>query len=427
LEACHGDLAVRHRQEGSFPSEVVSFPGSLLAEMEGREDAPVVLEAVTASKGRARWSDGAVPRAVEFDMAAVDTLPTLPDMPKDNRELPHGFLAALTEAARTTAKDSARFALARVQLRGRDEQVVATDGRQLLIQGGLSFPWVENVLVPRLAVFGQRDVMFDDPVHIGRARDVIVLEVGSWRFLLRIDKEARYPQIEQVIPPESAVTSRLCLDAEDASFLKATLPKLPSADEDHAPITLELATPPVVRAKGEADGQLTEVALMRSTVSGKHVRLNLDRRHLLRALKLGFTEVQVVAADTAIALRDALRVFVFVPLSPDGALPPDPQAVRVPSAEGDVGPHPLSPERTKPLMPVVPPNGNGNDADEHGRSSTPSNGIVDLIADAEALREVLHEAAGRTGRLVAALKHQRRQERAVRTAMASLRQLQLDQ
>jgi hypothetical protein len=50
----------------------------------------------------------------------------------------------------------------------------------------------------------------------------------------------------------------------------------------------------------------------------------------------------------------------------------------------------------------------------------------DVLAEAEALRDVLHDAFSRTSRLVAALKLQRRQTKAVAQAMASLKQLQLD-
>jgi hypothetical protein len=75
---------------------------------------------------------------------------------------------------------------------------------------------------------------------------------------------------------------------------------------------------------------------------------------------------------------------------------------------------------------MAAPQQNGNDAENNGRSETQTNGIVDLIAEAERLRELLQEATGRTGRLIAALKLQRRQTRAVQQAMASLRQLQPD-
>jgi hypothetical protein len=48
-----------------------------------------------------------------------------------------------------------------------------------------------------------------------------------------------------------------------------------------------------------------------------------------------------------------------------------------------------------------------------------------LIEDAEQLRASLHDAGVRVSRLLAALKQQRRQSRALRSAMASLQQLQL--
>ena len=53
----------------------------------------------------------------------------------------------------------------------------------------------------------------------------------------------------------------------------------------------------------------------------------------------------------------------------------------------------------------------------------PPDGPPDLLAEAEAVRDLLHDAAARVGRLVAALKHQRRQTRAIRQAVESLRGL----
>ena len=49
----------------------------------------------------------------------------------------------------------------------------------------------------------------------------------------------------------------------------------------------------------------------------------------------------------------------------------------------------------------------------------------DVIAEAEALRTVVQDANARIARLLAALKHQRCQSRAVRAAMQSLQQLRL--
>ncbi len=66
-----------------------------------------------------------------------------------------------------------------------------------------------------------------------------------------------------------------------------------------------------------------------------------------------------------------------------------------------------------PQRPVPPPRNGAPPADE----------ADDLLAEAEALRALLGEAAGRANRLTLALKHQRRQSKALRAALASLRGL----
>ena len=53
-------------------------------------------------------------------------------------------------------------------------------------------------------------------------------------------------------------------------------------------------------------------------------------------------------------------------------------------------------------------------------------GPAEVIAEAEAVRSLLQDAGGRLGRLVAALKQQRRQARAVQQAVQSLQQLRIE-
>ena len=52
-------------------------------------------------------------------------------------------------------------------------------------------------------------------------------------------------------------------------------------------------------------------------------------------------------------------------------------------------------------------------------------GLAALIREAEALHEALGDARSRAGRLVVALRKQRRRERLVAATLASLRQLRL--
>ena len=107
------------------------------------------------------------------------------------------------------------------------------------------------------------------------------------------------------------------------------------------------------------------------------------------------------------------------------ALPPGADVIRVGPTEGAAStPPPPIPMSKEPDMP--PPN-NGP-SPEAGRVREPQLekwDIEDVIAETESLRWVLQDANARTLRLLAALKHQRRQGRAVRAAMQSLQQLRL--
>ena len=77
-------------------------------------------------------------------------------------------------------------------------------------------------------------------------------------------------------------------------------------------------------------------------------------------------------------------------------------------------------------MPTTRPHGdpapdNGKPPDQPVRV-----GLSDVIAETEALRNLLHDAFARTSRLLGALKQQKRQARAVQEAMRSLQELDLD-
>jgi hypothetical protein len=427
LQARQGEVALRCRLEGSSPlEEEIAFRASLLSEIEGRDDSPVSLETVSPGKGRARWTDGDVPRVLDFDTVAPETLPALPPPPRQMRPLPPEFLNALAEATATAARESVRLALARIQLRGHAGEVVATDGRQLLIQGGFTFPWADDVLIPALPVFGHRALSVESPLALGRTRTDLVLRAGPWTLLLALDTAGRFPKADQVVPKPEAVTSRLRLDPEDATVLAAALPKLPGHDEQHAPVTLDLSQPPVVRARGQENGPVTEVVLTRSSSSGPPVRLCMARHHLRRALQLGFADIQIVSEDKPVCCCDSTRTYVWVPLDAKGVILPSAEALRIAGPEQSAQAESTAPERRTDPMPPIRANGdtppdNGAAADQQAQPS-----IVEVISEAEALRDLLHNAFARTSRLLAALKHQRRQAKAVQQAMQSLRQLQLD-
>src|SRR5439155_8332470 len=151
LEAEQVGVALRYQADEPRPEEHIAFRPNLLAEIEGRSDTPVALEEVGPGKGRARWATNGESLVRDFDTIKPDSLPPFPILPKQFTPQPPEFLTALDEAARTAARDTARYSLLRMQLRGKSGSVVGTDGRQLLVFGGFTLPWDDNVLVPRVA------------------------------------------------------------------------------------------------------------------------------------------------------------------------------------------------------------------------------------------------------------------------------------
>src|ERR1043166_4866436 len=82
----------------------------------------------------------------------------------------------------------------------------------------------------------------------------------------------------------------------------------------------------MVRGQPGSDDKDSELKLANPFVSGQPVSPMMDRHLLLRALQLGFTEVEIAQADRPVCCRDARRVFVWMPLGdpPAGARQPAP-------------------------------------------------------------------------------------------------------
>ena len=61
-----------------------------------------------------------------------------------------------------------------------DGTINATDGRQLLIQSGFTFPWQDAVLVPRNKVFTSPELPQDQPVAVAQSGDWAAVSAGRW-------------------------------------------------------------------------------------------------------------------------------------------------------------------------------------------------------------------------------------------------------
>ncbi|MCA1687002.1 MAG: hypothetical protein LC745_13740, partial [Planctomycetia bacterium] len=320
------------------PEEAIALPLDALADFEGKGDTPVVLEVAAPGRTVARWEDRNVPQTREYTVPDLAGLPPFPSPPTSWETSPSDLLDALAEAALTTDEGSTRYSLDSLQLRGDTGEVVATDGRQILIQGGFRFPWDGDLLVRRTPLFASRALPRDRPVGVGRTDGHVAVRAGDWAVWLTVRGDARFPRIEQAIPDAAAVTTRLRLDPEDAAFLGRVLDRLPGADEANAPATVDLNGQVAVRARGVEQAKATELVLANSSYSGAPVRVNTNRAFLARAVRLRFAEVEIVDAASPVTFRDRHRTFCFQPLSKESAVGPSDDVTRIESPSPNLRP-----------------------------------------------------------------------------------------
>jgi len=437
VRARSGGAAVEyHDPSEKLPTEDMWLPFDFLDDVEARRDDPVELEARPDGHIMAGWRDGNVPQCVRYDPVKPSDTDRFPEMPKKFTQNPPRLLVALRDAMETTDPDAVRFATNTIQLRGTSGTIAATDGRQVLIQHGFTFPWDDDVLMPRTRVFGSRELFCDGPVALARTGVWVVIRNGPWTVHRTIDTDGRFPEVDHHVPRAGDAAARLWIAPTNAESLAKSLPRLPGYDEFNGPVTVDLNGTVAIRARAEMQKEPTELTLCDSTCSGEPIRINTSRKYLARAVKLGFEEIHLYTPKVPVMCRDEHRRYVWALLGPDSAIPPSEGAIRITSAElQDEKPANVSISNHKPRR-RRPKAMSQRKPDQDGRTEAASRtrpaagdktGTLDLealIEHAEVLRGSLREALSKTSELVAALKRHRRQSKLVQSTLASLKRLQ---
>ena len=158
-------------------------------------------------------------------------------------------------------------------------------------------------------------------------------------------------------------------------------------------------------------------------------------------MRLGLRELSITGKETALACSDRHRTYISMPLSPESAIPPATDAIRIESA-GTENPNPSARARSKEGIPCVRPVSNSNgSAASNGNGQSNGHAKVNgqtrkatgrkaelqdaaaLIEQAEKLRTAVHDLMHQANGLVKALKQHRRQSRAVQQTLDQIRTL----
>ena len=249
------DALLTHVAPARGDDGVAVVPMAVLEAAEGGVGDPVELEVGPKLAGEARWSDRGVPKTHPFEAILPGKQHHPPDPPDDWHAAPPDLLSALHECGRTAAKDAGRFALTRVQVKGRAGHMIGTDGKTALVWSRLDLPFADDLLVPVLPVFGARELSGERDVRLGRTPMHLVVGAG------------RYPDVAGVIPRDAPTVAGI--DDADAAALADALPKRPGAGDDCRPVTLDLDGGVVIRARDDTTGKVEQLRLEASPSAGR--------------------------------------------------------------------------------------------------------------------------------------------------------------
>ncbi len=439
LQAQDAELAVSWTIPWAYPADTLIVPTVLLTDASQRTEGEVAIR-LQDGRLRAHWLDRGMPVEQEGDPLAADQLPPFPALPTEWACNPSTIYAALRQAMATTDPDSQRYALGCVQLNGSAGQITATDSRQALIQRGFQFPWSESLLIPARKLFTAEIFTTDTPAEIGRTGSHVALRCGTWTVIWTLETERRFPEVERILPPASAVRTRLQVDPADRDFAAERLSQLPQPDDNQRAVTLDLNGSVAVRARRSAESTPTELILRRSQRVGDEVRLCTDRRYLQRALELGFAEVGITSAEGPIICRDETRQYVWMTLAANGTVPPGDNPHQVDSLEtSPTRPRGVQQSASADIAQTVaspPQSADRNSASRspHQISSTgkatmtiPTESepdAADPVTQLLALRQQVRTIEQSLVTVARQLRARRKQQQLMQSTLASLRQLQ---
>lgn len=345
LRALTDELGIEWRIPCTAPPHTWYLPLELFETTGGKRHDYVTLTISTNQRVKARWTEQGIPQARDFELLVRDDLPEFPERPTTWHTLETHFWSGLQAAMPCVDHESTRYALGCFQLRGSAGQLIATNGKELLIQGGFSFPWTDDVLIPANRLLGCADLAQEGNPRLALHEDWLVLKLGDWTLWNKIRKEARFPQTQDIFPSSLAITTRLHLDQTDAQFLNKALDSLPGQAEFNHPLTMDLNGHVALRGQAGPGTPATELRLSRSRCEGEQLRLVTNREYLARAVRLGFREIAFTSSHAPAVCRDEQRIYLWALLTPESAIRSAPEHLQIDSAQAEPMPAQVSRSR----------------------------------------------------------------------------------
>jgi DNA polymerase III sliding clamp (beta) subunit (PCNA family) len=300
---------------------------------------------------------------------ALDEFPPETVVNAEPIKLDDAFKLALKQAFTCASEDSSRYVLQGACLDVSNKEahyVVATDARHIFSANSFLFDVPASIILPPGKFLTWDGFVEDGPWTLRYQPEVkgetqnahkpawVRLDSDHWTFVSK-PIEGQYPNWKQVVPPTEALKSHIILGEPGINMILEALPLLPGNEDLNQPVTLEVKGEYLtLKAKGKGDW--TEIPIP-AKVSGLPVTISMNRKYLTKALKFGFTQVDIEDKTSPVVFSTKGKMLVISPLGPPDAnqvadaptSPPDnPSATALPAATAPSVEQPASQSTSEP-------------------------------------------------------------------------------
>jgi hypothetical protein len=251
-------------------------------------------------------------------------------------QLPENFRATFKEAMECASEDTSRPVINSVYLDVEDKKghyVVGTNGRHLFSANSFTFGFKQSVVIPTRKFLewngwwdeGEATLAIKPPAKKDEF-PWLQFKVNQWTFTTRGCVE-EYPKWKNVVPAEECRPT-VTIPADAVASVLEVLARLPGAEDTNKGVTLNVSKNTLVLSGRSKDQpQPVSVPIVDAQIKGLPSTVTLNREYMIRALKFGLLDINIVDELRPVVFQARGRKMVVMPLRPDaGTTAPKPPA-----------------------------------------------------------------------------------------------------
>ena len=304
-------LECRVPAEVAEPMECIVSLDKLKGFIEGGDTRNMISIAAAGKNIRLTMDVAGQPMERSLEAMPLEDWPQLKTAPKVMAPISKDIFNLMKLAYPSASKDDTRRAITGICLD--KDGVSATDGSQL-VRLNCALPLKEQVILPNTRLLASG--FFKDDGAMGVIMDKkdithVCFQSGPWSYTVRCIV-ANYPDFSHVIPRDEDLRNRIVFAAEDVGMLEKSIPKIEGYKDDGYGIVMYAGSKGVKFMSRQPSSNVKIET--KAGYKGVEMLAAMNRKYIMRALELGFTEFKFSDAYSPFMASNTTGIYVFMPM-----------------------------------------------------------------------------------------------------------------